>query len=427
MSQYQTIQVFKHYTVGLVCALSTVIAVAQEAAPTAGARSFISSKFLKKASWRSATLVRSSQVAVGFDANLPPPPCGVRSYRMEYRVAVGDGKTVPASALLQVPDCAIDGGFPVMVYNHSTRIKKNEVPSFEPRDPEARGTAYLFASYGVLVLLPDYQGMGISKDAQLYLTRKTGERDVYDAIQATVEWAAQNKVQIGPELFLSGYSQGAHVTLSALQKLESAPVSGLELTGAAALSGIYGMDPEALAMILKKGSQAHSAFLLMAALTQYNLGPGDLPKSDEVFQSSYVAVGRQLLAGEIDFKKGMNLLPEKTADLFTPTYAAKIRGEKNQNALAQRLSRESVDNACYDTPLLVYASPSDETASADAARLAARRMMSQGSTVKLYVDTFKLDHINAALPAFFQTRLFFSELSPRMKRLLGTTFAPLKY
>ena len=379
-----------------------------------------------QASWRSPEIVRISQVAAGIQGDLPEPRCGVSAFRMTYQIQNNNGPSIKASALLQVPNCKVRKEMPLLIYNHSTRVGRQDVPSRQAYDPESWATAMMFASYGVMVALPDYRGFGASDVDQIYLSKTTGEFDVYSLIQAVYEWTRSRKIQLNQELFIAGYSQGAHVTLSALEKLENFPVGKLKLMASAALSGVYGLDAAALDYVLKNGNAAHSTFVIMCVMTQLSINSTHLPDGQTILRPDSIVVGKKLLSGALSFKDGMRQLPDKPSGLFTADYLKKMYAEKEQNALVKLLANESVDRLHIKTPTLVFAVKADETASSDGARISSQRLKQNGTPVTLVIRDDRLNHVNASLPAFLEARQYFSTLSPKLKELLGATFAPLK-
>jgi pimeloyl-ACP methyl ester carboxylesterase len=413
MSQSQIIQVFKLLTLGFCLS-----------AGSSSARDFLHKvQELPSRAWTSKRVVRIAQIAANLDKDLPPPRCGVKAYRITYQTQNARDEARQASGLLEVPTC-VQKSYPLLNYNHSTRLLKNDAPSTNKYDVEATAIASLFAGYGFIVALPDYLGLGQSVATQEYMSRKSNGRMIRDFLLAVQEFLAEEKIQLDGRLFIAGYSQGAFAALAVLQNLEENPLIGLKPVATAALAGIYNLEELSLDFTIQKGDEADGVFALMVLLSQSRSHP-DFPQLDEILKAPYIAVAEKILDGKLEFRDAMKLLPSKAAELFLPDFLKDLEQDGKNHRLAQALSAQSVDRRKFQTPLFLYVSKKDQETAVRGAELSYARLQKQGVQVDLLVDPSAGDHIDASLPSLLETRRYFTRMDASLLDILGPTFAPL--
>jgi hypothetical protein len=165
-------------------------------------------------------------------------PFGVRFYKMTYHTTGSDGMPDIASGLIVFPDNdAAD--YPLVIYHHGTSPEKMQVPSSLNLDYEAY--AFIGAS-GFAVLAPDYLGMGESRGFHPYVHRETQARASVDMLKAFHEWLEGEDYAVNDKLFITGYSQGGHASMSTHQELELNHSDEFMVTAATHLSGPYSIS-----------------------------------------------------------------------------------------------------------------------------------------------------------------------------------------
>ena len=147
------------------------------------------------------------------------PRYSVSNWRLTYTTADGTGKLITASGLIAVPDKAAGVESPVISYQHGTIFKDIEAPS------NALGAAeptIVMASLGYIVVAADYVGYGASKGTQHpYLLSAPMAAAVNDLLTAARLWRQQSRKLGNGQLFMVGYSEGAHATMAAHRALQA--------------------------------------------------------------------------------------------------------------------------------------------------------------------------------------------------------------
>ena len=152
-------------------------------------------------------------------AGFAHPKFGTTDRPFTYETIDPYGLPITASALLILPT-GTNGPLPLVSVQHGTLELKSDAPS------QSRGIfdyvwGTAFASYGYAVVVPDYLGLGSSPGYQAYLHARSEATCVVDALRAGKALCASNNVTLNGQLFLTGYSQGGHVTMAAHRELET--------------------------------------------------------------------------------------------------------------------------------------------------------------------------------------------------------------
>jgi acetyl esterase/lipase len=169
------------------------------------------------------------------------PKCTITFNYFEYGTVGGAGEKTNATAGIMVPsgaDPACQGPRPVLLYGHGTNTNKN-MNMASPREPEAALVAAMYAAQGYIVVAPNYAGYDISKlDYHPYLNADQQSKDMIDALTAARKSFASIGASANSKLFVSGYSQGGHVSMATQRALQAA---GTPVTAGAHLSGPYAL------------------------------------------------------------------------------------------------------------------------------------------------------------------------------------------
>ncbi len=170
------------------------------------------------------------------------PKCTVAFNYFQYGTVGGAGEATDASAALMVPsgtDAACQGPRPVLLYGHVTTTDKN-FNMASPRTGEAALVAAMYAAQGYIVVAPNYAGYDSSKlSYHPYLNADQQSKDMIDALTAARKSFGDLGVVANTKLFVSGYSQGGHVSMATQRALQAA---GTPVTAGAHMSGPYNLS-----------------------------------------------------------------------------------------------------------------------------------------------------------------------------------------
>jgi len=203
--------------------------------PPAGERGdFISGS---GAVFNSVAEIQSSLDDVGAIHNARYP---VNTYKIEYISKGSKSTLVKASGLIAVPVKPTPS--PIISYQHATTFTNAEAPSFQRKAGE-KGLEIALASMGYIVFSADFVGYGSSFGIKHpYLQKLPSAYPVNDMLIASKTWIDTNNVDTNGQLFMTGYSQGGYVTMSAMQQYYNQPLPGLDLVTAFMGAGPYNIS-----------------------------------------------------------------------------------------------------------------------------------------------------------------------------------------
>ncbi|MEZ0485722.1 alpha/beta hydrolase family protein [Fibrella aquatica] len=167
----------------------------------------------------------------------------IQVYRLTYKTKNTDGTDIMASGALIVPVAIGSETFPIVSQQHGTITNEAQAPSNYGDASEAATVASLFASNGYILSCPDYLGYGESKAIQHpYLHRQTEALASLDMLRAAREFVQTNNAKWNNKVFLAGYSQGGHATMSMLKMMEEQFPTEFSISAASCGAGPYNVE-----------------------------------------------------------------------------------------------------------------------------------------------------------------------------------------
>ncbi|MEN9734907.1 MAG: hypothetical protein RLZ45_2902, partial [Verrucomicrobiota bacterium] len=161
-----------------------------------------------------------------------PAANGVEVYKVYYNSSIPSlgGRPTLASGLLAIPDTGA-ARMDLVSYQHGTVFSKQIAPSrcFDPQVPlstdyfwtyETRPIVAASGGQGSVVIAADYFGLGDSMEPHAYTPKSPHQQVCLDLLLAAEGFLEARGIERGG-LYLSGWSQGALVTMQFLEKLES--------------------------------------------------------------------------------------------------------------------------------------------------------------------------------------------------------------
>lgn len=183
-------------------------------------------------------------------AQYSQPVCGVRVEYIHYDTVDVKGNPTDATGAVFIPtgsDPKCTGNRPIVLHAHGTATTKGynfaDIKGQNEATPRSVMMAGMFTGQGYIVISPNYAGFDKSKlDYHPYLNAKQQSHEMADALKAGREVIKQananTKVADNGKLFLTGFSQGGHVTMAAARYFEQI---GEPVTAAMPISGPYAM------------------------------------------------------------------------------------------------------------------------------------------------------------------------------------------
>ncbi|MBN2718082.1 MAG: hypothetical protein JXX14_19710 [Deltaproteobacteria bacterium] len=339
----------------------------------------------------------------------------VSVFRMTYQTTYNN-TPVLASALVAIP--ASNGPLPVLAFQNGTNTVKAKAPTENYQDV-AMQMVSASAAFGYVIAVADYLGFGES--AQLvhpYLCREATVTPLLDMLQGIVELDEDTtdalQFSLSGDLFLLGYSQGGHATMSLHEQLERTPDFPLVLQGTAAGAGPYNIAAVNQYMV-SQTEYPMPYFAPYTVLAYQSLGfvTGDL---NLFFNAPYAAAIPALFDGTKDADTINAGLTTDLSQLFTPAIYAVAAGETtaDETALAMQnaFDTNSVPPFASTVPIRLSHGTAD-TYIPSSSTVAFQQAMIAAGTPAANITVLEIpekDHKGAAPTAIVDAIRWFGEL-----------------
>jgi len=222
-----------------------------------------------------------NQIQTIFD-NLGVPPgltflpirYQVRMYKITYNTVAVDSVTpVIATGAFFVPvnpDCKIS----MINYNHGTLFSRSDAPS--TLNGEEGKIGVLMATDGYGMVMPDYLGLGDSPGLHPYHHSRSEATAVIDMIRACRQAADSLHLGLNGQLYITGYSQGGHVTMATQRMIERYFSQEMNVTATAPMSGAYdlsGVQASVVTSDVPYDAPAYLPYMVMSYRYAYHIYP----------------------------------------------------------------------------------------------------------------------------------------------------------
>lgn len=352
-------------------------------------------------------------------------PYDVRFYKMTYHTTGSDGLPDVASGLIVIPENEVQD-FPLVIYHHGTSPAKDQVPSSLNLDYEAY--AFIGAS-GFAVLAPDYLGMGDSRGFHPYVHRETQARASVDMLKAFHEWLEGENYAVNDKLFLTGYSQGGHASMSTHQELELFHFNEFNVTAATHLSGPYSVSGVMRDLMFSQLDYFFLGFIPYVILGYQEVYGTIYEDLTDVFQPVFIQSIEAFYDGDINlidltialiFLSSQNFGNNYPVTLFNPDLVNDVTSDDN-HPINIILRENDTFNWTPQAPTRIFYCIADEMVPFENSILADSVLQANGA-VDLMTENLNSDmsHGECAVPALLETVEFF-------KSFVETSAYPLAF
>lgn len=329
---------------------------------------------------------------------------GIDVYRVTYYTRDEKERRVPASGLMAIPrNRKIKG---IVSYQHGTNSERAQAPSLPTQD-EGLGIAALFAGGGYLCVIPDYLGMGLSKEVHTYLHVPTTVNAVVDLLKVGGEICASITGRKEANLYLMGISQGGHATAAVHRHLEQYPVEGLKLSATSSIVGAYNLKDISIPYAIKNNSVFYLGYLANAYCHVY-----EKPLSS-IVSAPYDTVVPRLFNGNYSYRQITGRLPRTAGSLLTKEVMIDIK-----TGQSDWFTDKLAENQTYDwkpeAEFRMYYGSGDKDVSPAEATETYQHMLKLGGNVRL-VAVGNLSHVASAYAALPKTRAYFDSVSVNLE------------
>lgn len=320
------------------------------------------------------------------------PNKGMLIYKVTYETVNVDKSPTLATGLLAIPDAG-QGPYALLSDQHGTALKRTDAPSNLNLDGSLAASCY--GSQGYVIAAADYLGYGGSEIKHPFLHADSEAWVAADLLRAVKMATAQLGVQLNGKLFLTGYSQGGHVTLALHRHLEKNLHSEFTVTASAPGSGVYDLTYTFFAT-LKKPSAASTIFVaygIWSAQNTYSI----FKSLEEPIQGSYAGKLNKLFDGSSDWLQAFFSLPRDIHALLQPAFERDIAADANHPYL-KVLASSDVFDWKPSAPIHFFHASGDTIVPFENANRTVKHMKNLGATVEL-TDLGNLDHLDGMGPA----------------------------
>ncbi|WP_328991679.1 hypothetical protein OG394_35810 [Kribbella sp. NBC_01245] len=341
----------------------------------------------------SARAVTEAAKAYGF-TDAPDARFGVTTYRVVYRTIDPSGRPTTASGLVALPD-GRRGRLTVAEYLHGTNGTKRFVASMTA-GPD-RAAAQMLAGTGLVVVAPDYLGLGVGPGRHPYLDTRTETTASTDLLLAARTFARRYGVQLKRDVLVTGFSQGGRATLSVGRALQNKEVPGFRLGALEAVAGPFDIENVEMPAVFDGSVNPQVAVLYLAYfVTAWDRTVGLYDDPREAFTVDGV---EDLFDGYHEVEDIARALPPTPDELFTPEFKAKL---VNPSGALLRGLREA-DRICRDwtprVPVNLYTGTADADVVPANATACATTFIRRGAEVRIH-SMGDVDHSGTARAAY---------------------------
>jgi pimeloyl-ACP methyl ester carboxylesterase len=310
-------------------------------------------------------------------------PHAVDAYRIAYPVSLENGETVQASGLLALPRGALPKR--IVSFHHGTTTSREEVPS--RLDVTGSAAAILFAGNGYMLLAPDYLGLGDSGRVHGYYVTPEHVSAVTGILAAAMQMAGAPDSPV----FLSGFSQGGHVTLATMRDLEA---RGEAVLAAAPVAAAIDVRNISFTAAMEGGAPSHSLYLAYLAWSHAHHYGHPL---DTALTADYAVLVEELYGSPHEPDEIMAALPEKPRDMFTADFLAAFDNH-GSHWLLDTIDAAGLTGWTPKAPIRLYYGTEDKDVVPEEATRAEADYRSRGADVEA-VNVGAVDHGESMLRA----------------------------
>lgn len=351
--------------------------------------------------WKSASIPQA----------LAPINYDVAVYEVIYTMPWHDGTPIKASGLYYVPKESktivskkkkreATEGHPMLCYHHGTQIRKNRKVKLGGEKAICVG----FATDGYLVARPDYMGLGKGERNHLYHHIETQAGASIYLLRAIETINKELNIEQNDQLFITGYSQGGHVTLSFQKTVQESYAEEFKVTASAPMSGAYDLGGVQEGAMFKPYSHpGYLPYLIFSYNEIYNL----YNDPTELLLSPYDSVLPPVYNGDYSMNYINGLLPEVPKDMLQPTMVKRYL-EEPEFPFKKALKENSVHDWKPEQPVLFCYCEADEQVNYQNSIVTYERMKELGAeNLRLKRVNKHLGHMDCAAFAVMHTKLFF--------------------
>ena len=319
----------------------------------------------------------------------------VQSVKIIYSTIDGKGSPTIASGVVFLPVVANSIKMPVFAYLHGTLTRDTDAPSYLTGIEAVVG--WIMAMDGYIAIEPDYLGLGDGPGIHPYLHANSEASASIDMMKALIQLCSYPMILAKPDrnLYLSGYSQGAHAALATQRELQARPIPGLNLRKTIAGSGAYSLSNIQKKFLFDHPEYPNPSFIPYLLLGYQNVYGNLYTNLSQVFVPPYNLTIPGLFNGLYTVEEIDSQLPSKWESMFVPSYLWDFR-YRYFNPVNIALRNNDVINWKPANSLHLYYCTCDEQVANGNSLLAYLMFLLKGSTDVTCLPLGPFNHVECA-------------------------------
>ncbi|MFY0600641.1 MAG: alpha/beta hydrolase [Cyclobacteriaceae bacterium] len=354
---------------------------------------------------RGATQVQTLLTIAGLDLPFEEFNYNVSFYKAEY-LTIYKGENITVSSLVVLPD-NFEGNLSTVSFQHGTIASNSEAPSQLKSDDNLLSVYASLASIGTMVVVPDFIGFGSSVDIMHpYYAVDLTATSIFDNIYAARTLAEEKGFALSPKLYLAGYSQGGHATMSAHKYYEENEVDFFELQASFPAAGGY--DVVAFKDYFLSLETFHQPFFLAYVAQSYNESFDLNEPLDKYFNEPYASRIPDLFDGSLSGGQVNQQLTDVISDYLTEGFIIN-NDDETFDTFNQALENNSLVNWIPQIPIHMYHGDADITVPYQNSIISYDRLIENGASPNIVKFTTLPggEHVSGFVPYL---ELFLDEL-----------------
>jgi hypothetical protein len=317
----------------------------------------------------------------------------VQAIKIIYLTIDGKGLPVTASGVVFLPVVSGITQMPVFTYLHGTLTKDLDAPSYLKGIESVIGL--IMAMDGYIAIEPDYLGMGDGPGIHPYLHADSEASASVDMMKAVMAYCTTENAKPNGNLYLSGYSQGAHAALATQRELQAHPLQGLSLRKTIAGSGAYSLSNIQKKFVFDHPVYTNPSFIPYLLLSYENVYGNLYTDLSQVFVPPYNSTIPGLFNGVYTVEEIDSQLPVTWKSMFVPSYLSNFQ-YKYFNPVNTALRANDVINWKPISDLHLYYCTCDEQVANENSLLAYLMFLLKGSRNVTCLPVGPFSHVDCA-------------------------------
>ncbi len=351
------------------------------------------------------TLSQLLELAAQWGTTLPDSQAyGVDTWSITYMSTDAEGNPQIVSGALIVPRST--GPLSLLSIQHGTIANRALVASTPPVPLSSTegNIGLVMASFGYLVMVPDYPGFGISGIPHPYMHADSNVPSVVDGLRTARNWAGDNDVSLDGRVFLTGYSEGGYLTLAAQKEIEREYSTEFDLAAVAPMAGPYDLYGRMFSVFTAAdySTPASLAYIMTACDDIYGWD-----RLDEFINAPWAAQLPGLFDGSRTWGDLENTLPATFDGLMRAEFVADVLSG-NEIEFIAALQENSLLDWVPAAPLHLIHGTADDIVFFQSTLDAESAFTALGATDILVTAIPGADHRTAGLPAILTVMEWFS-------------------